>query len=279
MLKVINVGNDTTLQGCACSLHAPLTSEGCPFVDEDGKVAIFPPCIGCLPDTANGQLEMSLKDAMAFVWKARTIKLTVSFSVTSRYIAQANGHTGTIIYTLDGDAIIFSTKDDEAPNPQPLEKMSDIICGCSDTIMAEGTNFINNRFRGRSTLIRDGGSGPRSEGFSYQLDNFSVSPLSIKTVGENTVCDFAYNVVIDPRFEGNSVGAVFVVGTGDIPDGDSAITATVLNGAVIKVNGNTYSTSLNFRGNVPVSDFEFQFTSATANGQVLIEVESERLTE
>ena len=72
---------------------------------------------------------------------------------------------------------------------------------------------------------------------------------------------------------------MFVVGTGDIPDGDSAITATVLNGAVIKVNGNTYSTSLNFRGNVPVSDFEFQFTSATANGQVLIEVESERLTE
>jgi len=37
---------------------------------------LFPPYVGCLPETANGQFEMPLEDAMAFVWKARTIKFT-----------------------------------------------------------------------------------------------------------------------------------------------------------------------------------------------------------
>jgi hypothetical protein len=99
----------------------------------------------------------------------------------------------------------------------------------------------------------------------------------VKTVGENKVCDFAYDILLVP---GDSSGqdAQFYVSTGGYyPPFRNEGRAIIPNGAVIKVNGNTYSTDLYF--NAYVQSSVFTFTSVAATGQILIEIESERLAE
>lgn len=270
MLKIINVGNDTTLKGCACSLNTPLTSEGCPFVDEDGKVAIFPPYVGCLPNTANGQFEMSLEDVMAFVWKTKKLKFTVS------YFATASSNYGPLVNRLDGDGTFFRTQELLPYNASlPIEKMRGIICeDYYEAVFGKGKNFYPDVDEGEFYSTGFSFNGIGDEGL-IELKDLVLRPLSIKTVGQNTVCDFAYSFFLDPR--GRNIYPNFMVRAGSPPPGSNPV-AMVPNGAVIKVNGKTYSTDLYFKPDDTMSG-EVSFNSVTANGQVLIEVESERLAE
>ena len=86
ILKQIEAGNDTTLKNCACSLKSPVTDEGCPVVDEDGKVGAFPLCWEFTEDTSlvgDGTLnpiKLTLKDAMWLYWQSK------DFTQTFKYI-------------------------------------------------------------------------------------------------------------------------------------------------------------------------------------------------
>jgi hypothetical protein len=45
ILKEIEVGNDQRLKDCACKLKTVVDEEGCPILDEDNKLGLFPFCI------------------------------------------------------------------------------------------------------------------------------------------------------------------------------------------------------------------------------------------
>lgn len=88
ILKEIDAGNDENLKACACSLKTPTTDEGCPIVDEDGKIGGFPFCI---PLVENGfgldtfyPLKLTLKEAMRFYWLSRWS--TLSVEILSAYV-------------------------------------------------------------------------------------------------------------------------------------------------------------------------------------------------
>ena len=228
----------------------------------------------CLPETADGDLEMPLEDAMALVWKARTLKFTISLTVTGLF-SDSDGIVS-ITNTYDTEFIFFPTLDDGSLDPQPLEKMSDIICGSYTNIFEDGTNFFGGTIIGDYIFIQSGGSLPYSGSFRSSFQDFEFGPLSVRTAGEARVCDFRYRVLSNPFGEGNDV-PVFYVSTG-IPYGDDHITATIPNGAVIKVNGNTYSTDIYCRSEAPGPSAP-TYDSLTATGQILIEIESERLAE
>jgi hypothetical protein len=241
---------------------------------------LFPPYVGCLPETANGQFEMPLEDAMAFVWKARTIKFTASFVITSRFILSDFDppETGTLINTLNANTTIFLTEDDEAPNPQPLEKMSDLICRNPYLVFQETATYVSGNLIGSFVSAADGGGGNSGqETWEFTPFEYSVGPLSVKTAGENKVCDFAYDILLVPG-DASGKDAQFYVSTGGYyPPFRNEGRAIIPNGAVIKINGNTYSTDLYF--NADVYSSVFTFTSVAATGQILIEIESERLAE
>jgi len=240
---------------------------------------LFPPYVGCLPETANGQFEMPLEDAMAFVWKAKTIKFTADFLITARFILSDFDppETGTLINTLNANTTIFFTEDDQAPNPQPLEKMSDLICGNPYLVFQETATYVSGNLIGSWVSAADGGGGSSGQiSYEFTAYEYSVGPLSVKTVGENKVCDFAYGILLNPNDTGQD--AQFHVSTGGYdPPFRNEGRAIIPNGAVIKVNGNTYSTDLYF--NAVIDSSVFTITSVVATGQILIEIESERLAE
>jgi len=80
ILKEIDAGNDETLKACACSLKTPVTDEGCPILDEDGKVGAFPFCwtqsdISGVGANTRWPVGVSLKQAMNLYWN------TLGFSI------------------------------------------------------------------------------------------------------------------------------------------------------------------------------------------------------
>ena len=73
ILKKIAAGNNTDLQACACSLRTPVDNQGCPIVDEDGKIGAFPFCLSIgTPEEGLQYLELTLKQAMTLFWKVKT---------------------------------------------------------------------------------------------------------------------------------------------------------------------------------------------------------------
>jgi hypothetical protein len=94
ILRTINIGNDTDLKACACGIRSPLTTDGCPVIDEDGKVGAFPFCWtytenSSLFGTRTGYpLKLSLKQAMDFYWK------TMSFPKGSIVVNGSQSHCG-----------------------------------------------------------------------------------------------------------------------------------------------------------------------------------------
>ena len=77
ILKEIEVGNDEKLQACACSLKTPITDEGCPITDSDGKLGLFPECL-VIED--NGLQLFTLKEIMEIYWKTKSFTLNVNFN-------------------------------------------------------------------------------------------------------------------------------------------------------------------------------------------------------
>ena len=78
ILKEIAAGNDTTLKNCACALRSPVTDEGCPVVDEDGKVGGFPFCWNLVSEGEVGYntyypLKMTMKQAMSLYWNSKSL--------------------------------------------------------------------------------------------------------------------------------------------------------------------------------------------------------------
>lgn len=97
ILKEIAVGNDENLKACACQLKSPLNGEGCPILDEDGKLGAFPFCIETTTsDPKNIQVVQSiinlkkpyrvglkLKELMNLYWRVKDFKITGSTITTN----------------------------------------------------------------------------------------------------------------------------------------------------------------------------------------------------
>ena len=89
ILKEIEAGNDEELKACACALRSPVTDEGCPVVDEDGKVGAFPYCIAegnNVGPTTPRPLGFSMKQIMRMYWFGFNIDIYLSVNT----IIQAN---------------------------------------------------------------------------------------------------------------------------------------------------------------------------------------------
>jgi hypothetical protein len=124
MLKIINAENDNTLKSCACSLRSPLTDEGCPVVDEDGKVGLFPFCVtqgGQVGNNTSNPVGMPLKDVMTLYWKPKTFRIVEDWHTRwgngDQYDATVNGSTNVTLST-------------------GKTKMSEALCPPFDTIIA-----------------------------------------------------------------------------------------------------------------------------------------------
>jgi len=87
ILKEIEVGNDDEAKACACSLKSPADDEGCPILDEDGKLVAFPFCLSDTnPNLGNenpfytSDIGLSYKDAMKLYWKRDPINISFQAS-------------------------------------------------------------------------------------------------------------------------------------------------------------------------------------------------------
>lgn len=85
ILKEIELGNDENLKIAACSLQAPITQEGCPIVDENGKIGAFPFCWTytndptLIGDGTFNPLKLTLKDAMNLYWQTKSFEQKISY--------------------------------------------------------------------------------------------------------------------------------------------------------------------------------------------------------
>lgn len=85
ILKEIEAGNDDGLKTCACRLKTPLTDEGCPVLDEDGKIGSFPFCwtftenTSLVGDGTLNPIKLTLKDAMWLYWESKNFNHNVSY--------------------------------------------------------------------------------------------------------------------------------------------------------------------------------------------------------
>jgi hypothetical protein len=78
ILKEIAAGDDDELKACACSLKSPVTDEGCPITDEDGKIGAFPFCWKLVSQEEVGYntyypLKMTMKQAMSLYWNSKSL--------------------------------------------------------------------------------------------------------------------------------------------------------------------------------------------------------------
>ena len=123
MLKVINVGNDNDLKACACSLKTPLTSEGCPVTDEDGKVGVFRYCI------ENGVGFWSLKKAMDLYWRVKSWELK---NVSLTYSIVVNGVPTQFTTQPEADFLPLVRRYNETGSPEdggaPLTSKEQLVC-------------------------------------------------------------------------------------------------------------------------------------------------------
>lgn len=90
LLKQINVGNDYQLKSCACQLKTVVDSDGCPILDEDGKMGIFPFCINDDPSPtilcgdgssvpfSEQYTKLTLKQLMTLYWRVKKIKTNLN---------------------------------------------------------------------------------------------------------------------------------------------------------------------------------------------------------
>jgi len=76
ILKTIDVGDDKQLKDCACSLRSPLTTEGCPAIDGDGKIGLLPFCVEESEDSKHAL--WSLEKVMEMYWRVRTWRFTAN---------------------------------------------------------------------------------------------------------------------------------------------------------------------------------------------------------
>jgi len=87
ILKEINAGNNDDLKDCACSLRSPVNDEGCPIIDEDGKIGAFPFCCPLVTTgvgaNTNYPLKLTLKQAMLLYWQVKSFNH--SFTESSHY--------------------------------------------------------------------------------------------------------------------------------------------------------------------------------------------------
>lgn len=102
-LKEITAGNDDELKACACSLKTPTTEEGCPILDEDGKVGAFPFCVTNIANISVGGIcggpewyacsyeqgsGLTLKQAMQMYWLTVGIKISTINAKDIKYVYQ-----------------------------------------------------------------------------------------------------------------------------------------------------------------------------------------------
>jgi hypothetical protein len=77
ILKEIDVGKDTDLKTCACSLVSPKTDDGCLAVDSNGKIGAFPSCIFNDPPEYL-KFFGSLQDIMNLYWRVKKFSVSAS---------------------------------------------------------------------------------------------------------------------------------------------------------------------------------------------------------
>ena len=138
MLKGINVGNDTDLKNCACSLRTPLTDEGCPVIDKDGKVGVFRACIYKNLECYGSEFDYpcpanwTLKNAMDIHWRIKTIQVQVS--MTGKRLKTGGNdptydppETFSQTYTLNR-CVFISIENDGVPITKLLTKKEELVC-------------------------------------------------------------------------------------------------------------------------------------------------------
>lgn len=119
-LKEIAVGNNEELKTCACQLKTPLNNEGCPIVDEDGKVGAFPFCVTNIANISVGGIcggpewyacsyeqgsGLTLKQAMRMYWLTVGIKIGTIKASDNKVLTEIGGIPG------DGGSPICSNID------------------------------------------------------------------------------------------------------------------------------------------------------------------------
>ena len=76
--KNVLVGNDGEEKACLCQCKVPTTSEGCPILDENNKVGLFPFCIPLVSLSSVGTntaypVKMKLNQVMDLFWAKNII--------------------------------------------------------------------------------------------------------------------------------------------------------------------------------------------------------------
>lgn len=83
IIKQINAENNNQLKSCLCANNStPLDDQGCPILDEDGKVGLFPFCVPIVEDGVGDDtdypIKLTLKQAMNLYWKVNSWNLVAS---------------------------------------------------------------------------------------------------------------------------------------------------------------------------------------------------------
>ena len=141
ILKEIEAGNDEELKACACALRSPVTDEGCPVVDEDGKVGAFQSCvIETDSDPAllrDGFIQfypvgVSLKQAMKWIWKSRAFTGSGSGQQQSDCCGYIPNQSPTYV------ELTFP----KSQSTLGEKKMSEILCNYNESFLFVGTDLL-----------------------------------------------------------------------------------------------------------------------------------------
>jgi hypothetical protein len=112
ILKTIEVGNDNDLKACACSLKTPLNNQGCPIIDSNGKIGVFPVCIQDGIPFPSQYLDLSLEELMALFWTVKTWE----------------GKTEGSIFNPSSGSITWSSPFTDLTALSPVHKQEKLVC-------------------------------------------------------------------------------------------------------------------------------------------------------
>lgn len=249
--KAVLVGNDLEEKACLCECRVPTTSEGCPVLDEDHKVGLFPFCIPLVDESTVGEntnypIKMTLKQVMDLYWGK---KLKIKASVKGNSPMENIYNPCTTECPGNGQGC-----PNGCPCCPPCTTKRYVVAGLADTLSGKGENVTLDRSRKellcgpwhKIGLSEDnGGKVFRCGNTNYDADctggeglyfgvtvqffvTYGVYPEIVKTSDDNENVDFYPRMSLGMNLGGGLAGGVIWTIEGGGPyDQFGASSATV----------------------------------------------------
>lgn len=225
------VGNDDEEKACLCQCKVPTTSEGCPILDENNKVGLFPFCIPLVNPSSVGAntaypVKMKLNQVMDLFW-AKNIMVNAFVVGSNGMISNACGPNTKTYVNFGIEDTLMGNNEEQGMQLKKTRKQ--LLCGDFSKRGASEFNGGKVSRCGRTNYDPDCGGGLYFGVTASFFNGYGVYPEIVKTTDNYQNVDFYPRMGLYMNLGGSLAGGAIWSSEGDDPFGSSQGTVRLNN--------------------------------------------------